>query len=63
MNAATTDAWLDWRQGVIAAIRDDFGEVLLEVGENDIDWDAWRPLYEEGRSPKAAVARAFLKDL
>jgi hypothetical protein len=63
MNAATTDAWLDWRQGVVKAIRDDFGEVLLEVGENDIDWDAWRPLYEEGRSPKAAVARAFLKDL
>lgn len=29
----------------------------------DIDWDAWRPLYEEGRSPQAAVDRAFLRDL
>ncbi|MGH8174636.1 MAG: hypothetical protein ACREV5_00030 [Steroidobacter sp.] len=57
------DSWIDWRRGVVAAIRDDFSGLLDQVNDSDIDWDAWRPLYEEGRSPRAAVARAFLRDL
>ena len=60
MNA---DAWLQWRQDVVAVIRDDFSEVLDDVRDGDIDWEAWRPLYEEGRSAQAAVDRAFLRDL
>jgi hypothetical protein len=60
MNA---DAWAQWRQDVVAVIRDDFREVLNDVRDGDIDWDAWRPLYEEGRSAQAAVDRAFLRDL
>lgn len=62
MNIAT-DSWCDWQRDVLAAIRDDFSEILFEVDENDIDWDAWRPLYEEGRSARAAVDRAFVRDL
>jgi hypothetical protein len=57
------ESWLQWRAGVVQVIRFDFSDVLEEVGDNDIDWDAWRPLYEEGRSPQAAVDRAFLRDL
>jgi hypothetical protein len=57
------ESWGQWRAGVVAVIRFDFRDVLQEVGDNDIDWDAWRPLYEEGRSPQAAVDRAFLRDL
>jgi hypothetical protein len=63
MKAERTDSWFDWRQGVVVVLRADFSDILVEVGENDIDWDAWRPLYEEGRSPTAAVARAFVRDL
>jgi hypothetical protein len=56
-------SWLQWRAGVIAEIRYDFREVLQDVNDADVDWDAWRPLYEEGRSPRAAVDRAFLRDV
>jgi hypothetical protein len=58
---AWSEPWLDWRRHVVALIRVDFREVLQDVGEDDIDWDAWRPLYEAGRSPKAAVDSAFLR--
>jgi hypothetical protein len=54
--------WSEWRQGVICTIRAQFNDVLDHISEDDVDWDAWRPLYDEGRSPKAAVDRAFLRD-
>jgi len=57
------EPWQQWRAGVVKVIRYDFGDVLDDVGEADIDWDAWRPLYDEGRTPQAAVDRAFLRDL
>ena len=57
------ESWQQWRAGVIAVIRFDFRDILDDVGEADIDWDAWRPLYDEGRTPQAAVDRAFLRDL
>lgn len=56
-------SWIQWRASVIAIIRYDFGSVLADVTDRDIDWDAWRPLYEEGRSPQFAVDRAFVRDL
>ena len=55
--------WSEWRRGVICTIRAHFGGILDQVGEDDVDWEAWRPLYDEGRSPKAAVERAFLRDI
>ena len=55
--------WQQWRAGVVAVIRYDFRDVLNDVGDADIDWDAWRPLYDEGRTPQAAVDRAYLRDL
>jgi hypothetical protein len=55
------DTWTQWRQGVVTAIRNDFPEVLQDIGENDIDWDAWRPYYDKGHSPQEAVDQAFLK--
>lgn len=57
------ESWPQWRARVVAVIQYDFRDVLAKVDENDVDWDAWRPLYEEGRSPQAAVDRAFLRDL
>ena len=60
---ALADPWVDWRRQVVVVIRKNFGGVLEDVGEDDVDWEAWRPLYEEGRSPEAAVDRAFLRDL
>ena len=57
------ESWSDWQQQVIAAIRIDLQDVLDSVEDRDIDWDAWRPLFEEGRPAQAAVARAFARDL
>jgi hypothetical protein len=56
-------SWYQWRAGVVDVIRCDFRDVLDQVDDSDVDWDAWRPLFEEGRSPQAAVDRAFLRDL
>ena len=59
-NNAVTNTWCEWQQAVVELIREDFSEVLTEVGEEDVDWDAWRPLYDRGLSPGQAVAEAFL---
>jgi hypothetical protein len=55
-----TLTWTEWQQTVLQLIRRDFSEVLQEVGEQDVDWDAWRPLYDQGLTPRRAVAEAFL---
>lgn len=59
-NNADTQTWHEWQQAVVKLIREDLSEVLTEVGEEDVDWDAWRPLYVQGLSPRDAVADAFL---
>lgn len=55
------ESWVDWQQQVVALIRCDLHEVLTDVGDDDVDWDAWRPLYEAGRSPRSAVDYAFVR--
>jgi hypothetical protein len=54
-----TNTYCEWQQAVVVLIRQDFSEVLTEVDEQDVDWDAWRPLYDQGLSPRQAVADAF----
>ena len=56
-------SWFQWRASVVAIIRFDFSSVLPDITDRDIDWDAWRPLFDEGRSPQSAVDRAFVRDL
>jgi hypothetical protein len=64
MTSSVLDAaWSEWRHAVIGVIRSEYAEVLDDVDEDDIDWDAWRPLYDEGLSPHAAVDHAFVRDL
>jgi len=55
------ESWVDWQQQVVELIRCDLQDVLADVGNDDVDWEAWRPLYEEGRSPKSAVDYAFVR--
>jgi hypothetical protein len=56
-------SWFQWRASVIAIIHYDFGRVLSHLTDKDIDWAAWRPLFEAGSSPQFAVDPAFLRDL
>lgn len=60
MNNPNAQSWYEWQQAVVQLISHDFSDVLLQVSEADVDWEAWRPLYEQGLSPRAAVADAFL---
>lgn len=55
--------WILWKQGVVAAIREFLEGTLSEVSEEDVDWDAWRSLYDSGLSPAMAVNRAYLRDV
>lgn len=55
------ESWVEWQQQVVALLRCDLHGVLENVGDDDVDWDAWRPLYEEGRSARAAVDYAFVR--
>jgi len=51
--------WEAWRAGVVAVLREDFSDILPDVDEQDIHWEAWRAYYDDGRAPRAAVDRAF----
>jgi hypothetical protein len=59
--AVLNESWNDWQYKVVAIIRQDYEDVLSDLENEDIDWDAWRPLYDEGRSPRAAVELALAK--
>jgi hypothetical protein len=58
---ARGELWGEWQASVVAVIRADFSDVLSELGAEDVDWDAWRPLYEQGCTPQLAVDRAFVR--
>jgi len=53
------DRWHQWQLDVLDVIRSDFSNILDSVEWDDIDWEAWRPLFEEGCSPQDAVQNAF----
>jgi hypothetical protein len=53
------DRWREWQQQVLAIIRSDFRSVLADVEWDDIDWETWQPLFEQGASPREAVQTAF----
>ncbi len=59
---ASASPWAEWKRGVVAAIQELLKDSLAGVSEDDVDWDAWRHLYETGHSPEAAVNKAFLVD-
>ena len=63
MANATVLGWLQWQLGVVAVLRADFVGILQEITLDDVDWDAWRNFYIEGRTPRASVDRALERDL
>jgi hypothetical protein len=50
-------AWEDWQE-TVAAILEEFEDMLPGIA-NQVAWDSWRALYEEGRSPHSAVHQAI----
>jgi hypothetical protein len=55
--------WMQWQLAVLAVLRADFIGVLQRIELDDVDWDAWRNFYVEGRTPRSAVDRALERDL
>jgi len=58
---AWAGSWKDWREEVVSVIRAGFPEVLQDIDEEDIDWEAWRSLFDRGHSPESAVDQAFVR--
>jgi hypothetical protein len=53
--------WVSWQRGVVDEIRTEFRDLFSAIDDQDIDWDAWLPLYLEGCTPRRAVDKAFVR--
>lgn len=56
-------SWTTWQSEVLRFLRADFEKVIQQIDLDDVDWNEWRALYNEGRDPRAAVNRAYGRDL
>lgn len=54
-----TLTWMQWKEEIIRVIRREYCELFPHVQHDDIDWEAWKPLYEQGCTPLMAVSTAF----
>ncbi len=55
-------SWQQWQQQVLSKIRRDYADILQHLTLDDIDWSAWRSLYDDGRSASEAVDCAFVRN-
>jgi hypothetical protein len=54
--------WVLWQRAVVALLRADVSGVLRSIEIDEVNWDAWRSFYTEGRSPRSAIDRALARD-
>jgi hypothetical protein len=54
--------WAQWQSAVLSLLRDDVSGALRSLKIDDVDWDAWRTYFMEGRSPRSAIDRALARD-
>jgi hypothetical protein len=54
--------WAQWQRAVLSLLRADVSGVLRFIEIDEVDWDAWRSFYTEGRSPRSAIDRALARD-
>lgn len=57
------ETWAEWQNEVVTLLRRDFEEVFGLISIEEIDWPAWHPFYEQGRSPRSAIERALELDV
>ncbi|MGE0115490.1 MAG: hypothetical protein AB7T07_11505 [Steroidobacteraceae bacterium] len=55
-------SWPQWQQQVLSKIRRDYAEILQHLTFDEVDWTAWRDLYDQGRSAADAVDYAFVRE-
>jgi hypothetical protein len=54
--------WTQWQNAVLALLRADESGALRSLEIDEVDWDEWRSLYTEGRTPRSAIDRALARD-
>jgi hypothetical protein len=57
------EPWSQWQNEVVSLLKGDFEQTLGHISLDDVDWSSWRPLYEQGRSPRSAIERALERDI
>jgi hypothetical protein len=55
--------WAQWQHAVLALLHADVSGVLQSIEIDEVDWEAWRSFYTEGRCPRSAIDRALARDL
>jgi hypothetical protein len=53
------EGWSSWQTEVLQIIHAEFSGVLEAISWDDVDWSAWRPLFDQGYSACEAVRSAF----
>ncbi len=56
MNAS---GWKRWQSDVVVVIRSEYQDLFPLIQTDEIDWQAWQPLYDQGCSAREAVGLAL----
>ena len=53
------DRWTQWQSAVVEVIRHDYRDLFPLIRIDEIDWSAWKPLYDHGYTARVAVEQAL----
>ncbi len=56
-------SWPQWQRAVLLALQTELQDIAHHLRLDDVDWASWQIFYEQGRTPRSAVARALERDL
>lgn len=51
--------WSQWQRAVVTQIRESYPDLFPCLQQEEIDWQAWQPLFEQGCDARAAVEQAL----
>lgn len=51
--------WSRWQHAVVAQIRESYPDLFPYLQQEEIDWQAWQPLFEQGCDARTAVEQAL----
>ncbi|HEX2584700.1 MAG TPA: hypothetical protein VHL14_06185 [Steroidobacteraceae bacterium] len=51
--------WALWRSEIIRVIQREYGDLFSQLRQDEVDWEAWLPLYADGLSAESAVHQAL----
>ncbi len=52
------ESWEQWQNEVVELLQRVFDEALGRISIDDVDWQAWREFYVQGRSPRALRSKS-----